>query len=47
MINTMKFDAFYKALNRRKNGMPRYYLTHKEVEALYLHLHKNDINNDE
>ena len=41
-INSIKYTEFYKALNRRKNGMPRYFLTNKEVEALYLFLHKND-----
>ena len=41
-INTLSYGEFYKALNRRKNGMPRYFLTDKEVAALYLHLHKND-----
>jgi len=41
-IDKMRFDAFYKALNTRKNGMPRYYLTQKEIEALYLYLHQND-----
>ena len=44
IINKMSFETFNKALNRRKNGMPRYYLTHKEIQALYLHLHKNDKN---
>lgn len=44
VINKMKFDTFYEALNQRKNGMPRYYLTHKEIEALYFHLHRNDKN---
>ncbi|MBL1244644.1 MAG: cytochrome c [Sulfurimonas sp.] len=42
MINTISYNEFYKALNRRKNGMPRYFLTDKEIAALYLHLHKND-----
>ena len=42
-INALDFDTFYQALNRRKNGMPRYYLTHKEVEALYLFLHQDDL----
>ncbi|MFK5938369.1 MAG: cytochrome c [Sulfurimonas sp.] len=41
-INQMNFGEFYKALNRRKNGMPRYYLTQKEIEALYLYLHYSD-----
>ncbi len=41
-IRKMNFDDFFKALNRRKNGMPRYYLTRKEIEALYLYLHSKD-----
>ncbi|MEA1983774.1 MAG: cytochrome c [Campylobacterota bacterium] len=41
-IKTVKYSEFYKALNKRKNGMPRYFLTDKEVQALYLHLHRND-----
>jgi len=41
-ILKVEFRDFYKALNRKKNGMPRYYLTQKEIEALYLYLHKND-----
>lgn len=40
-IDKINFGKFYKALNRRKNGMPRYYLTQKEIEALYLYLHQN------
>lgn len=30
------------ALNTRKSGMPRYFLTNKEIEALYLFVHRND-----
>ena len=41
-IDKMNFGEFYKALNSRKNGMPRYYLTQKEIEALYLYLHYKD-----
>ena len=41
-IVNIKYNEFYKALNRRKNGMPRYYLTDKEIQALYLHLHQNE-----
>ncbi|WP_297440423.1 c-type cytochrome [Sulfurimonas sp.] len=41
-INSVSFKDFDKALNKRKKGMPRYYLTNKEVEALYFYLHKND-----
>jgi hypothetical protein len=41
-INKIDFQHFYKALNSRIKGMPRYFLTKREIEALYLHLHKND-----
>jgi mono/diheme cytochrome c family protein len=41
-INSINYNEFYRALNKRKNGMPRYFLTDKEIAALYLHLHKND-----
>ena len=41
-INLISYSEFYKALNKRKNGMPRYFLTDKEIEALYLHLHNNE-----
>ncbi len=41
-INTLKYAEFYQALNRRKKAMPRYFLTTKEVEALYLYLHKQE-----
>ena len=40
-INSLDFDIFYKALNKRKIGMPRYFLTKKEVQALYLYLQQN------
>lgn len=41
-INTLKFKEFYKALHVRKKGMPRYFLTQQEIEALYMYLHRND-----
>lgn len=40
-INRLDFDEFYISLNERKKGMPRYYLTKKEVQALYLYLQEN------
>jgi len=45
-IDTIKFEDFYKALNSRKKGMPRYFLTDKEIQALYLYLHNNDKNEE-
>ncbi|HIP19725.1 MAG TPA: c-type cytochrome [Sulfurimonas sp.] len=41
-INSINYNEFYRALNKRKSGMPRYFLTDKEVVALYLYLHRND-----
>ncbi len=38
-IDNVAFASFFEALNSRKNGMPRYYLTQEEIEALYLYLH--------
>ncbi|MEA3331101.1 MAG: cytochrome c [Campylobacterota bacterium] len=43
-INKIDFHKFYIELSKRKQGMPRYYLTIKEVKALYLYLHQNDAN---
>ena len=37
-INSMDFNNFFTALNVRKNGMPRYFLTHKEIQALYFYV---------
>lgn len=44
VINTMNFKEFHKALNRRKVGMPRYFLTKKEVQALFLFLQQEKKN---
>jgi len=41
-INQVAFGDFFKALNKKKNGMPRYFLTQKEIEALYLYLHQDE-----
>jgi len=41
-INTIGFKEFYKVLNKRNKGMPRYFLTNGEIKALYLYLHQND-----
>ena len=46
-INKLDFVTFYKELTKRKRGMPRYFLTQKEVKALYLYLHKDDIKEGE
>ncbi|WP_457745659.1 c-type cytochrome [Sulfurimonas sp.] len=44
-IDGITYREFYKALNSRKKGMPRYFLTNKEIEALYFYLHKNEDKN--
>lgn len=44
VINNLDFKQFYKALEKRKRGMPRYFLTKKEVQALYLFLHQEKKN---
>ena len=46
-INRIEYGKFYSALNNRTDGMPRYFLTQKEIEALYLYLHRNDKNRDQ
>jgi len=43
-INNVAFTQFYNTLNSRTKGMPRYFLTKQEIEALYFYLHRNDIN---
>jgi cytochrome c553 len=42
-INNVAFREFYKALTKSKKGMPRYYLTQGEIEALYFYLHQDDM----
>ena len=42
-INTLEFSAFAKALDSQKIGvMPRYYLTPKEIQAIYFYLYEGD-----
>ncbi len=40
VINSLDFKQFYLALNKRIKGMPRYFLTKKEIQALYLYLNQ-------
>lgn len=40
-INQISYKKFHKALSRRLNAMPRYFLTDEEIEALYFHVNKN------
>ena len=46
VINNLDFDSFYKALEKRKRGMPRYFLTKKEVQALYFYLNREKKNDN-
>ena len=39
-ITDIGFKDFYEALDTRITGMPRYFLTKDEIEALYKYLHK-------
>ncbi|WP_345981017.1 cytochrome c [Sulfurimonas sp. HSL3-2] len=39
-ITELGFKVFYEALDTRKSGMPRYFLTKDEIETLYKYLHK-------
>lgn len=41
-INKIDYNKFYIALSKRVDGMPRYFLIDKEIEALYLFVHKNN-----
>jgi hypothetical protein len=43
-INEMGFNEFFEALEKRNIGMPRYYLTKKEVQALFLYLNQEKKN---
>jgi len=46
-INKISLKIFYEALNVSKKGMPRYYLTFKEIQALHFFLQeKNKVDND-
>ena len=42
-INSLEFEAFFQALNKRKKGMPRYFLTDKEVKSLYFYLQEKKL----
>ncbi len=46
-INNLDFNKFYKALSIRKRGMPRYFLTKKEIQALYFYLQEQKETKDE
>ena len=44
VINGLDFEYFFNSLNKRKDGMPRYFLTKKEIQALYLYLQESKKN---
>ena len=39
-INSLDFKAFKAALEEKKSVMPKYFLTSKEIKALYNYLHE-------
>ncbi len=43
-ITGSDFKVFFKALDKRNRGMPRYYLTRKEIQALYLYINQEKNN---
>lgn len=45
-INSLNYDEFKKALNSSKKGMPRYYLTTKEIKALFFYLQQMKVENE-
>ncbi len=45
-IDRLDFKSFSDQLSQRKKGMPRYFLTNEEVEALYLFVYKKGIDID-
>ena len=47
VINNLDFNDFYTALSIRKRGMPRYFLTKKEIKALYFYLQEKNVTKDE
>ncbi len=38
-IDSIPFEQFKSAFDKRTIGMPRYFLTDEEIEMLYLYLH--------
>lgn len=44
-IKDTPYADFYKQLNVRVKGMPRYYLTKDEIQTLYYYLHYEDKKN--
>jgi len=46
-INNIDLKTFYTALSKSKKGMPRYYLTFKEIKALYFFIQEKKKVEDE
>ena len=47
-IDIISYEQFSAALNKRKRGMPRYFLTDSEIQALYSYVsNKNEDNSSE
>ena len=44
VINNLQYSKFYKTLNSRNKGMPRYFLTDKEIKALFFYLKQENKN---
>ena len=45
-IDTIELQVLSSSLKKRIRGMPQYYLTHREVEAIYLHMHDDEISDE-
>ncbi|MEA2111427.1 MAG: cytochrome c [Campylobacterota bacterium] len=43
-INNISYEQFYRAMIKRKRGMPRYFLIDDEIKALYFYLHTEELN---
>ena len=41
-INSIDYEAFRLALQARRGVMPKYFLTTREIKALYGYLHKDE-----
>jgi mono/diheme cytochrome c family protein len=45
-INSINYDEFEKALMNSQKGMPRYYLTIKEIKALFFYLQQIKVDDE-
>ena len=45
-INSINYDEFERALMSSKKGMPRYYLTIKEIKALFFYLQEMKVDDE-